>query len=64
LQVLSVLRRKTLPPEISWRGANPNQEQNAFMLGHLCRFRPVSEWIVCMVLARRPGMAIKSTLVN
>jgi hypothetical protein len=32
-----VLRRNTLPPEISWRGARPNQAQNAVSLGHFWR---------------------------
>lgn len=61
---LSGLRRQTWPPAISWRGAHPHQDQNAFMLGHVCRSRPISERLVCTVLACRPGMAIKSTPVS
>ena len=34
LRVCSVLRRKALPPGISWRGARSSQAQNAFAWGH------------------------------
>jgi hypothetical protein len=64
LRVCSVLRRKALPPEISWRGARPSQAQNALAWGHFPRSRPISASMVCPVLACSPGIATKSTPVS
>jgi hypothetical protein len=49
------------PPEISWWGASPSQEQKAFAFGHFQGPKPISERIVCAVLAFKPGMATRST---
>jgi hypothetical protein len=42
-------------------GVKPSQEQKAFALGHFRGARPISERIVCTVLAFKPGIATRST---
>jgi hypothetical protein len=64
LRVLRVCRRKTLPPELSCRGASPNHAQKAFSLGYFRISKPISARMVCAVLACRPGIANKSTPVS
>jgi hypothetical protein len=59
-----VLRRQSFPPEISWWGASPSQEQQALALDHVRRSRPMSERMGCAVRACRPGRAPKSTPVS
>src|SRR5262245_49937849 len=56
-----VRERSTLPPEISLRGASPNQEQKCLTLGNLLISVPISEMIVCTLEADKPITATRST---
>jgi len=61
LWFLSMRLRSTLPPEMSFYGANPNQVQQCFSVGQALRAMPISARIVWAVLAFRPALATRST---
>src|SRR5207247_2083277 len=60
----SVRERSTLPPERSFCGASPSQEQQCFTVGNWLIAVPTSARMVCAREAERPVTATRSTPVR